>query len=75
MKKNTYTIQDVPCMPLWESPVNTRLSSNLISHVESTLSQLLNLKDIVSIILTYKMGAIKRPTRKANAVDYIALCR
>lgn len=41
--------------------------------MESILSQLLNLKDIVSIVLTYKMGAIKRPTRKADAEDYIAL--
>lgn len=63
-------------MPFWESPLNTHssdTSSNFISCMELILSQLLNLKDMVSDVFAYKMGAMKWPTRKGNSENHIAL--
>lgn len=69
-------IQDILCMSLWESPLNnhsSESSTNLISLMEFILSQQLNLKDKVSNVFIYKMGAIKGPTRKANTEAHITV--
>jgi hypothetical protein len=43
--------------------------------MESILSQVLNLKDMVSNVFIYKAGAMSGPTREASTDDLITVCR